>query len=405
MEKGSVDRETSPRLQSTRERVTESIRDRLNKLTPLYSQHCIPRVPERLRNPNPQAFTPRLISIGPLHSHQPNLKPIEDLKLRFLKSFFARADKALAIIDFVVRKEAAIRRHYDCEILLDSKDFSEMMLLDSVFILELLLKKQEISDPIFQKRWLCRDLMHDMILIENQIPMFVPRKIYNKFMDPAEGKKPFQHLVRDYIKEVGNVPEFLSQREPSHFIEYLTMAHLPKTEMGKGDLDSVVHSVTDVLQFGVELAQNMDSPLLEICFENGVLKIPHLTVNEWTATLFHNLVAFEQWQGNFCISDYVIFMCNILQTPKDVEILTGKGIIEDTLNDSEKVCNMFKEFYRDLPTKGRHFYFAQVCEKLNEYVSTKRRSLLKAQSCPVCTKQRFLLKAQSCPILLATEPT
>ncbi|PRQ26778.1 hypothetical protein RchiOBHm_Chr6g0298311 [Rosa chinensis] len=54
-----------------------SIRKNLNSLSPLSSECCIYRVPERLRHASEDAYTPKVVSIGPLHHGKKGLNGIE----------------------------------------------------------------------------------------------------------------------------------------------------------------------------------------------------------------------------------------------------------------------------------------------------------------------------------------
>ena len=49
------------------------------------SECCIYRVPRRLRNVNREAYTPLLISIGPLNRENKRLEAMEKEKLKYLK--------------------------------------------------------------------------------------------------------------------------------------------------------------------------------------------------------------------------------------------------------------------------------------------------------------------------------
>ena len=51
---------------------------------------CIYRVPKKLREVNNDAYTPKLISIGPLHHGESELHAMEMLKLRYLREFCYR---------------------------------------------------------------------------------------------------------------------------------------------------------------------------------------------------------------------------------------------------------------------------------------------------------------------------
>ncbi|KAI8006382.1 hypothetical protein LOK49_LG07G00059 [Camellia lanceoleosa] len=52
---------------------------------------CIFRVPKKLRKVKRSAYTPQLISIGPLHSNKEHLKsPMEDIKKHYAEALFKR---------------------------------------------------------------------------------------------------------------------------------------------------------------------------------------------------------------------------------------------------------------------------------------------------------------------------
>ncbi|EXC67639.1 hypothetical protein L484_000152 [Morus notabilis] len=55
-----------------------SIQTKLQRLSPLSSNRCIYRVPDRLRNMNSKVYTPKVVSIGPLHHGNKSLKLMED---------------------------------------------------------------------------------------------------------------------------------------------------------------------------------------------------------------------------------------------------------------------------------------------------------------------------------------
>ena len=66
--------------------IANSLREQL-KIRKAFSQACcIYRVPERLRKLNEKAFTPRVVSIGPLHRGKENLKAMEDHKIMYLQA-------------------------------------------------------------------------------------------------------------------------------------------------------------------------------------------------------------------------------------------------------------------------------------------------------------------------------
>ena len=104
---------------------------------------CIYRVPKRLRNVNKKAYTPKLISIGPVHHNNGELKGMQEQKEIYSNVFFSRICKSQDEFKCVIKKnEDEIRRCYAGGIS-QPKDFLDIILLDSIFIIELFLRNYE----------------------------------------------------------------------------------------------------------------------------------------------------------------------------------------------------------------------------------------------------------------------
>ncbi|KAK6161659.1 hypothetical protein DH2020_005040 [Rehmannia glutinosa] len=120
--------------------LTSSIDHKLNILSadPLYSYTaCIYRVSEKPRKANEAAYTPRLVSIGPLHHERRQLQGMEAYKLRCLQNFLIRFGVGLNnLVMFAAHEESYVRGCYEDTINLNPEQFSEMILLDGIFIVE-----------------------------------------------------------------------------------------------------------------------------------------------------------------------------------------------------------------------------------------------------------------------------
>ena len=154
---------------------------------------CIYKVPRKLRQVNKEAYTPKLISIGPFHHGEKDLmgekelrdeenenvlSDMEMLKVRYFKYFCDRTGKRQKEIAKIIEENEAKIRHCYAEIIkLNSKDFVKMVLLDSTFIIELFLKndakKEDEEDYILSKPWLEMGIKQDLMLLENQLPFFI----------------------------------------------------------------------------------------------------------------------------------------------------------------------------------------------------------------------------------------
>ena len=115
-----------------------------------WAECCIYRVPKQLRKVNEEAYTPKLVSIGPFHHGKDDLKEMEKHKQRYLMDFLFRTQNSrkdiedndkilLSLLKIIEENEIKIRHCYS-EDRLNSKDFVEMILLDAIFIIELFLK-------------------------------------------------------------------------------------------------------------------------------------------------------------------------------------------------------------------------------------------------------------------------
>ena len=170
---------------------------------------CIYKVPKKLRQVNKEAYTPKLISIGPFHHGEKDLRgekelrdeenenvprDMEMLKVRYFKDFCYRTGKCQKEIARIIEENEVKIRHCYAEISkLNSEDFVKMVLVDSTFIIELFLrnqenekriqenepllkndaKKEDEEDYILSKPWLEEGIKQDLMLLENQLPFFI----------------------------------------------------------------------------------------------------------------------------------------------------------------------------------------------------------------------------------------
>lgn len=366
------------------ESLTSSIDQKLNILSadPSYSYtSCIYRVSEKHRKGKEAAYTPRLVSIGPLHHERGQLQGMESYKLRCLQNFLIRFGVGLNnLVRFAVHEERFVRGCYEDTINLNPKQFSEMIMLDGVFTVELFLKNRflqlrERSDIIFENRWMANDLLHDMLLLENQLPISVTKGLLSFVDHSFLNDLTFYDLAHEFFKDVGNterlpLTEYCYQAR--HFVEFLLYlhrpAHLREQPLSPPTKFEYTRSATELREAGVKLCIGKGNCLFNVLFDKGELTIPRLTVNDSTETFFRNLIAFEQC-GYYSkdITSYVILMDSLINTAGDVVLLVNRGIIKNELGESELVADLFNNLYKEVVTETNDFYFAKLCGDLNEY--------------------------------------
>ncbi len=87
----------------------------------------------------------------------------------------------MSLEDFVnvlKENEARLRNSYEETIELCNDKFLEIIMVDAAFIIELMMRYYILpstheKDRIFYKPWLIREIMDDILLLENQLPFFI----------------------------------------------------------------------------------------------------------------------------------------------------------------------------------------------------------------------------------------
>ncbi|TKY46093.1 UPF0481 protein [Spatholobus suberectus] len=204
------------------------------KLPEMYEhdEQCIYRVPQSLRETNPNAYTPRIVSIGPFHHKVADvdkedniLMSMEKVKPRYLKGFLARTMHRMRdLVDKLKDLEPKIRSYYAEDITYDSNDFIKMILVDACFIIEHFLRCHryqywEKKDPLMQKPWMILDITRDLILLENQLPFFVLEALYD-LTGVKHEFPPFLTITFNYL-EAYNPGKICPSEPPKHFTDLL----------------------------------------------------------------------------------------------------------------------------------------------------------------------------------------
>jgi Plant protein of unknown function len=84
----------------------------------------------------------------------------------------------------------------------------------------------------------------------------------------------------------------------------------------------------ELYEAGIRFKQSRTTSLHDIHFKGGALSLPVIVVDDATEYVFLNLMAFERLHvgaGNE-VTSYVFFMDNIIDSAKDVSLLTSKGM-------------------------------------------------------------------------------
>ncbi|XP_057776337.1 UPF0481 protein At3g47200-like isoform X2 [Salvia miltiorrhiza] len=371
-----------------------NLNEKLTKLGAEAKSECtIYRVHKHLRNVNPNAYEPEVIAIGPYHRNKDHLKMMEDHKLRYFQHLIIRkpSNNVERYAACVGKWEAEARKCYaDEPTSLSPSDFIQMLVLDGCFILELLLKyvvesEREENDPIFQMGWMMYSLHRDLMLFENQLPFFVLCELFDLIEAPGQHSRLLDLLGlffhglypgEGYRGEVSVAP-----RDVKHLLHFIHRNWLPrgtgtggrkKQDKGLYFINSAARLKEANIRFKIS---EPEAALFDVRFKNGVMIMAPLQVEDSTESVLRNLVAYEQYfgqdQDNF-VTDYITFLDCLVDSSKDVEILSRNGIVENWLGDEEAVAKMVNKLADSVIVRGTRFIYAEMFENVEKHCRKRR---------------------------------
>lgn len=269
--------------------------------------------------------------------------------------------------------------------------FLKVILVNSYFIIEAILS-YTVSDMKEQTDFLSKphmiyDVRTDLILLENQLPFFVRIGLFSiAFNDQSGTAFPelcidyfrYHMITRDFGKTVSNLMiQLTSGYEVKHLLDLLRISHIPSSLMlcpeGRGKLIKIRNAVA-LQEAGMTFKRGSINCLLNLHYNVGVLEIPRLTVDGFSECVLRNFVAFEfcHYPFDSYITDYIIFMDNLIDTDKDVDILVENDVIRNWLGDSSTVAALFNSLGIETVVWGTGANFNIIYESLNAYCNVRR---------------------------------
>ncbi|XP_043687950.1 UPF0481 protein At3g47200-like [Telopea speciosissima] len=393
--------------------------------------HNIDRVFKPIRDVKPEAYIPRLISIGPLHRQEMLLKPMEAHKMRLVNDFLNQDNNnngVTLMAEHCFKEmrglEKDVRQSYSEVIPLKTDEFVKMLVVDGCFLLQLILRWEEYTDdPIINDKWMPHNI-RNLLLLENQLPFFVLQKLYNlccckgcrdskhafrtetqsflqSFLVSSPDMLPFYN-VREFVDYhlLDCVWNFFTSKEPPLVPEKQIMPWLDKL---KGFLQRFISIILIDLSekrklkcatelkksAAVKFQKSKTRCFTDITFDpnDGKLSIPSIKIDNSTESLLRNLIVLEQTPEGYVykpVTSYVVFMNELINSPEDVKLLqkedgeiftTGSSSISSRSSSSSsknikpaEVVVFFENLLKEVPLPPNdELYFDDVYNELNRY--------------------------------------
>ncbi|KAK7854057.1 upf0481 protein [Quercus suber] len=327
--------------------LVHSIKARMSPDLFMSPNRCIFKTPTILRELNEKAYVPDAFSIGPFHHGEPKFEEMEKIKSKYLQGLISRSllpDEMLTnLINSIKDVEREAREFYAGPIVCSRDEFVEMLVIDGCFIIELFCKQvftelRGDNDPIFSTACMRQFLAHDLILLENQVPWIILERLFNLAMhlidnnarqflahDLLENQEP--RIKRDHLFNlamdlthnnanaalIGLVKSFVTKslgidllpahppnQEIKHILDLIRKLLVSSTRADEDPTDwTTLPSATSLVEAGVKIRKGESKSFLDIKFDNGVLYIPQLEIQETTESFFRNIISFEQCYPNY----------------------------------------------------------------------------------------------------------
>ncbi|XVE81429.1 hypothetical protein DITRI_Ditri15bG0062600 [Diplodiscus trichospermus] len=183
-----------------------------------------------------------------------------------------------------------------------------MMLLDGCLIIQLIRKFAMTTlndDPVLNIGGFHGILCRDLLLVENQLPFFVLWELFQMIDIPSQQIfiyitinffsviLPGKGCIRDNLTSLMEVKHLLGLINDCWHPSAVEMkAYRKKTKKIEW---SFMHCATELQEAGIRFKKSEGNSIFDIKFEDGIMKIPTLEIDDHTECFLRNAIAFEQF--------------------------------------------------------------------------------------------------------------
>ena len=257
---------------------------------------CIFTVPRTLMSSHPNFYTPHQLPLGPYHYWRPDLSEMESYKLsaaRKLQNQF-QSDNFQNLVEKLVKLEPKIRACYHKYLNLNAETLAWMMALDASFLLEFLqiysVKENEVLSRVSSRMTHLLDyskrksahyvILRDIVMMENQIPLFVLRKVLKFLLMSSESADDMLiSMLLGLCKELSPFKmvelEKTKVLEHSHLLDSLYDIMVPRLEELQIEI-----TIEDVEEDRSETEQENEGSAIDLNLVKSILSELWNTVSE-----------------------------------------------------------------------------------------------------------------------------
>ncbi|EEF31925.1 hypothetical protein RCOM_0011030 [Ricinus communis] len=312
-------------------------------------------VPKILMHTSPLSYTPHRLALGPYHHERPELFEMERYKLSATKRVRKQLQilKFHSLVDHFINFETKIRACYNKYLNFNGETLAWMIILDASFLIKFLqvyADKECITKPMCSRiaSSMCHffnnakrncahnEILRDIIMLENQIPLFLIRK---------KDVSPFKTQDLPQVQQV-KVSEY------AHLLHFMYDIIVPKMEES-------VEIVEEVVDQDHSPSNNQES---EEC--SADLSYIQQFLNESQKLFSSKFLHIAP--SPVVLTRYTEPMNGIIDTKEDVELLRKKGIILNHMKSDQKVADIWNEMNKSIRLTKVPF-MDKVIEDISKY--------------------------------------
>ncbi|OEL22881.1 hypothetical protein BAE44_0016101 [Dichanthelium oligosanthes] len=357
-------------------------------------RHCIYRVPACIKDANPKAYRPQVVSLGPFHHGDAKLLSMEGHKRRALGYLLRRSGRTLE--EFRVAMQDVAEQLES--VYLDLGDewrggeggggerFLEMLIVDGCFLLELLRAAgvdgsngagdYAPNDPVFSSHgvlYMAPFIRRDMLMLENQLPLLLLQRLVAVMTATPPSNEAINGMVLRFLSPSSRVPPASDELGFHPLAVYHgSLVHGPyrvSRDVPDTGGTEIIRPAVELHGAGVRFKKSWTNSLRDIRFRRGVLSVPALSVDDSTEYALLNMMAFERLHagaGND-VAAYVFLMNKVLDSARDVALLGSMGIIQNAAGSDKAVAKLFERMSRDMVLDPSGTALDAVHRQVNAY--------------------------------------
>jgi hypothetical protein len=402
-------------LAQMEDRISKSHPSTLASETRTNRKRCIFRLPEKLKTINGKSFEPQVVALGPYHHGKPHLHNMEELKWRCLASFMKsrKKGKLEECLKELGQLEMEVRECYsesETIKLISSDELLQMMVVDGCFILMLFFRdnlnlteldrheRPTSNNPLYGLDMvILPKIYRDLILLENQVPSCVLEKLYAICFN-ISSRKSLLVIATNFLCSISSIPE--SRNMPTHGLDWLHLLDLVRSILISRHHNkkiwrtceyrqfSPIPCVTKLCRAGIKVKRRMaNTSFLDVKFENGVIRMPDIILDDSMCSTLVNCVAYEQLcniSKHFSI--YTTLLDCLVNTARDIDYLCDQGVVGNFIGTDTEAAQFINNLgrgliihkyrgdnYDFLDVSGEdhgdnyYFYLVDVFENINKY--------------------------------------